>query len=1768
MREQLVEAILARFEEARRTGDYAAVLTEDALEEANLLQLRVSGPASTPDLPVDVVALTVIGRLHLLRFRARHGAEDMEGALLFLGEVYRVAPDSLPDQVRQLFDHTPEITESDDSVFGYSDDPDAYTKQGGALYEWYEEHGDVEALEAAVRVYRAAVGVADRARNARCLRSLHTALVELARATGDLEAAREAADVARTLAESGTDVASPTEGGATRLANLSDTLRVEFTRTGDEAVINDSIATARAAVNAAENDEERGLALTNLAASLEARYEYLNDREALRESVDVGRAAIAADPDLLPTVANQAVFLRELFLRTKEAALLNESLAAHARVLRATPDTHASLHSRLMNAANTLRVLYRWTEDPSLVQDAVEIMADEAVKEAGLGEVALLADALVDLADRTGDEDILREAIATCRMVLAELANDEPLRGDLLYSLSIALHELTWHNKDPHVLREVLDTAREAVGVDAEDDVDLARRMTHLGFVLRHAFEVTREHALLAEARTALIRAMALTTPDIVEQVLGDREKAVAAVVEDDRVMELWILERTMIWAAPKVRGIHRAELVRLAGGIGENAHAVALELAREFVTARDSLMGSGFSATERSNLITALRERLTAFGDTRDADEVLVPEALDELVDLLCAVPDPLDDVEVTQTAGLLLLSRVEAHGTPEGAAELMMVALDLLAPLYRMGGRAHVPTLIAEQFDKYPPAAPDSAATLGKLGRVQYRDADTDPDALDRAVRLFRRAIDHAENGHAELPHLRTNLGTALMTKFDRDGDQDDLDEAVEECQAAVEDAPPDAPIQAMCLSNLGITLLTRAGRLGSRQDLENAVAACQAAVDGWPDHPDIEALKTNLDTTRRTLANFLDHEAGLSARIDAASDPGELSDLLWNRFIRTGDLADLDRAVRVRQDAGDAGESPAEHLEGLCDLLRDRFVHSGRSEDLNASIAAGRAAIEATPPGDPELAGRRSTLAIALSQRYQNGGAPEDLDESIRYTRDAMASDTEPSPTDLSNLCLSLRLLFERTDRIEHVNEAVEAGRAAVGAALKGTPLLGVYLGNFGGALLARFRRTSGQVDLDEAIDALRRSVSAMSAVSYERGMALANLSSALYTRFDCRQDRADLDEAIDTGRQAVMATSPDHTSRALRLSNLAAFLLARFSVGDAPADLDEALEVCRAAVEALAPGDPRRAPALLNLTQALLDLHDRTGRREPLDDAVDGARKSLAELPVDHPDRPLHLLSLGRVLRRRNAVTGTDLEAVLAAVREAASTDVGAPRVRAVAAAEWAGLAASDGRWAEAAEAYGTAVDLVGRTVSRSLTWRDREALIDGMAGLGADAAACCVRAGLPTRAVELFEQGRGLLLGHALDSRTDLTALAERQPAFATMFTELCAAFEDPDTDATTRRGLAARYDRLLANIRTLPGFDTFLRPPTVCDLAPAEGHAVVVVVSDFGSYALILSAAAEVTPVPLPALTPRVVMEEVLGFLQAVEDTRSGTARARAAGRDRVIRTLEWIWDAVAGPVLDHLGGAERLWWCPSGMLSLLPLHAAGYHGTGSLTVVDRVVCSTTPTLRALVHSRRGTDPARPRADRALVVAMPRTPGHDVPLPGAEREAAVVRTHLPGAVDVVSGTAATRDTVLTALPKAQIAHFACHGNSDLTNPSESLLLLADHHNHPLTALDLAHLRLDAELAFLSACSTARPGGRLADEVIHLASAFQMAGYRHVIGTLWPIGDQPAVDFAELVYPAIAAGGDIATAVHTATRTLRDRHPDDPLVWASHVHVGA
>jgi CHAT domain-containing protein len=81
--------------------------------------------------------------------------------------------------------------------------------------------------------------------------------------------------------------------------------------------------------------------------------------------------------------------------------------------------------------------------------------------------------------------------------------------------------------------------------------------------------------------------------------------------------------------------------------------------------------------------------------------------------------------------------------------------------------------------------------------------------------------------------------------------------------------------------------------------------------------------------------------------------------------------------------------------------------------------------------------------------------------------------------------------------------------------------------------------------------------------------------------------------------------------------------------------------------------------------------------------------------------------------------------------------------------------------------------------------------------------------------------------------------------------------------------------------------------------------------------------------------------------------------------------------------------------------------------------------------------------------------------------------------------------------------------------------------------------------------------------------------VHITGAFQLAGFQHVVGTLWRVGDLSAVRLARDFYAALAVPGSLGTvdvsraavALHHATRRLRDRYPGSPATWAAHIHTG-
>ena len=121
-----------------------------------------------------------------------------------------------------------------------------------------------------------------------------------------------------------------------------------------------------------------------------------------------------------------------------------------------------------------------------------------------------------------------------------------------------------------------------------------------------------------------------------------------------------------------------------------------------------------------------------------------------------------------------------------------------------------------------------------------------------------------------------------------------------------------------------------------------------------------------------------------------------------------------------------------------------------------------------------------------------------------------------------------------------------------------------------------------------------------------------------------------------------------------------------------------------------------------------------------------------------------------------------------------------------------------------------------------------------------------------------------------------------------------------------------------------------------MRPPDVSALrgAVAGGAAVFVNVSDLRSHALLVTPDG-IDAVELPGVTGEKTAAVVREFWPAIHMLDLGIfdRASRAELKETMKRTRRWLWDAIAGPVLDRLQlpipaddtAWPRIWWCPTG---------------------------------------------------------------------------------------------------------------------------------------------------------------------------------------------------------------------------------------------------
>jgi CHAT domain-containing protein/tetratricopeptide (TPR) repeat protein len=353
------------------------------------------------------------------------------------------------------------------------------------------------------------------------------------------------------------------------------------------------------------------------------------------------------------------------------------------------------------------------------------------------------------------------------------------------------------------------------------------------------------------------------------------------------------------------------------------------------------------------------------------------------------------------------------------------------------------------------------------------------------------------------------------------------------------------------------------------------------------------------------------------------------------------------------------------------------------------------------------------------------------------------------------------------------------------------------------------------------------------------------------------------------------------------------------------------------------------------------------------------------------------------------------------------------------------------------------------------------------------------------------------------------------------------------------------------------------------------------------------------------------------------------------TPRVRAeslytAAADRIRAA---VWD----PVEQEVGAARQVLIVPDGMLNLVNIAAFSDRQGRYLIERDAVIhyvsterdivllgspSTTHGSLLAIGNPafENGGVPSRsqPSANRSDPSGCaPAGPPHFGNLPGSLSEVTDISRIWPSSgsslVTVLSGSTASETAVKKAIAGRRVVHFATHGfvvgeacppatgtrGGTLAASSRAVRFAEEGRENPLlmsglalaganrrsttrpdeddgilTAEEVASLNLNGvEWAVLSACDTGLGEIRAGEGVFGLRRAFQVAGARTVIMSLWSVDDQATRAWMRALYDArFQKGLSTADAVRSASvSVLNDRRQKGqstlPFYWAAFVAAG-
>ncbi|KIM23683.1 hypothetical protein M408DRAFT_27643 [Serendipita vermifera MAFF 305830] len=557
-------------------------------------------------------------------------------------------------------------------------------------------------------------------------------------------------------------------------------------------------------------------------------------------------------------------------------------------------------------------------------------------------------------------------------------------------------------------------------------------------------------------------------------------------------------------------------------------------------------------------------------------------------------------------------------------------------------------------------------------------------------------------------------------------------------------------------------------------------------------------------------------------------------DLGEALLERFSLKGDVADIDRATTLCQNAVDVANDVDTHLYNWLNTLAgchlSRFRQFGGEEVLNQAISLWNQATELIQDGDPQTYRIIGNLGTALLTRFEWSGNLDDLTQGIARQQEAvdLTPDGHPDkPGWFNNLGKAVQLRFQCLGDVEDLNKAVSFLQAAVDLTPDGHLDKPAWLNDLGSAIQSRFERLGDDEDLDKAILLKRVAVNLMPDDHHDRPIWINSLGIAIHSRFERLGDFEDLDNAILL-KQAAVDLMPDVSGNAIqsRFEHLRNF-----------EDLDKAISLKQAAVDLMPDGHPDKTLLLNDLGTAVESRFKCLGDIEDLNKTVLLLRAAVDLTPDGHPNKPDQLNNLGKAFASRFKFSHHlfDLQSAITSYSTAATSPTGPSILRFMAAYAWAGVSRRNGE-SSIAE-FECAINLLLQVAWVGIPLQDQPAQLTETSDVVRLAVAVAVESQEYETAVQWADSFDEL---HNTDPELakqlkDVSQQLEGSLSSSSFLEETGPVpLDDVAQKAST---LAAAREKIIKQVRKIPGFELFLRPKTFDKLTPAAYEGPVAIIN-------------------------------------------------------------------------------------------------------------------------------------------------------------------------------------------------------------------------------------------------------------------------------------------------------------------------------------------